>query len=154
MTDMTMTAVEAAALPARKVDDRADAIIKEYVIATMTAGLVPVPVFDLVAITGIQIKMAHSLCRHYGVPFQKEVARSIVLSIISGALPVKFGAATASLLKLIPGLGTASGTVGVVVLSGALSYATGRVFAEHLASGGTLLTLRTADVTGRFRSAF
>ena len=36
---------------------------KKYVIASMGAGLIPLPMVDLVALTGVQLKMLHSLAK-------------------------------------------------------------------------------------------
>jgi hypothetical protein len=45
----------------------------------------------------------------------------------------------ASLAKVVPGIGTATGMVSVSILGGATSYAIGNVFIQHFESGGTLL---------------
>lgn len=137
-----------------ELDPRIDSIIKDHMIAAMAFGLVPVPVFDMVAVIGVQLRMVHSLTRHHDVPFRKDLARSAILSLLGGVAPAALGTSATSLLKFIPGLGTIGGTVGVVLLAGATTYAVGRIFAEHLASGGTLLTLRTEDVAERFKTLF
>ncbi|MBI1208002.1 MAG: DUF697 domain-containing protein [Azospirillum sp.] len=121
--------------------DRADAIVKTGVIAAMGLGLVPIPVFDMVAVVGAILHMVRELARHYGVDFNEVLARSISVSLIGGVLPVLATAGLSSLLKVIPGFGSLAGGASVSVLSGALTYAVGRTFVSHFEGGGTLLDL-------------
>jgi len=130
-----------------------DRIIKNAVIAAMGVGLVPIPVVDLVGLVGIQLKMVHSLAQHYGVSFSEHLGRSLILSLVGGALPLSATVAASSLLKLIPGIGTLAGGATLAVSSGAITYAVGQVFAQHFESGGTLLDFDPARFRERFRQA-
>ncbi len=132
----------------------ANSTIKNYVIASMALGLVPVPVFDIVAVVATQLKMIHSLTRLYGIRFSENVAKSLILSLIGGVLPVTLGAGFASVLKFVPGLGSFAGGASVSILSGALTYAVGRIFVQHFESGGTLLDFDPSKVRDRFRAEF
>lgn len=134
--------------------NEANSTVKTYVIASMALGLVPVPVFDMVAVVGTQLKMIHALTRIYEVKFTENVAKSLILSLVGGVLPVTAAAGVGSLLKAIPGLGTLAGSASVSLLSGALTYAVGRVFVSHFESGGTLLDFDAAKVRERFRAEF
>ncbi|MEM7695457.1 MAG: YcjF family protein [Pseudomonadota bacterium] len=132
-------------------DYEVDGIVKNHVIASMAVGVVPVPIFDLVAVVGIQIRMMAKISELYDVPFSDDAARKIVISLIGGAVPVGVGASAASLLKSVPGLGSMTGAAGVILVGGATTYATGRLYAEHLASGGTVATLKGPAVKARFK---
>ena len=114
-------------------------ILKNYVIISMGLGMVPVPIFDLVALIGIQIKMVHSLAKQYGIPFKQDVAKSLVMSLISTALGVAGVMGMASLSKVFPMLGALFGGATIASLSSSLTYAVGRVFIWHFEQGGTLL---------------
>ena len=120
----------------------------------MALGLVPVPVFDMVAVVATQLKMIHALSRVYGVKFTENIAKSIVLSLIGGILPVGAAASVGSLLKTIPGLGSLAGSASVSLLAGALTFAVGKVFVQHFESGGTLLDFDPSKVRDRFREEF
>ncbi len=133
---------------------QANNTVKSYVIGSMALGLVPVPVFDFVAIVALQLKMVHSLSNIYGVKYSENMAKSIVMSLIGGIVPVSAGVGLASLIKFIPGLGSVAGAAGVSVLAGALTYAVGRVFTEHFESGGSLLDFSPEKMRNRFRQAF
>jgi len=132
----------------------ADSTIKNYVIAAMALGLVPVPVFDIVAIVALQLKMIHALTRIYGVTFTENVAKSLVLSLIGGILPVTAAASLASMIKVVPFAGSLVGSASVCILAGALTYAVGKVFMQHFESGGTLLDFSPAKVRELFRKEF
>lgn len=132
----------------------ADSTIKNYVIAAMALGLVPVPVFDIVAIVAVQLKMIHALTRIYGITFTENVAKSLVLSLIGGILPVTAAASLASMIKVFPFAGSLIGGASVCILAGALTYAVGKVFVQHFESGGTLLDFSPSKVRERFRNEF
>lgn len=131
-----------------------ESTIKNYVMASMALGLVPVPVFDVVAIVGVQLKMIHALARQYEVPFQRNLAKSIVLSLMGGVLPVAVTVGAASLFQVFPVVGTLAGGASVSILAGALTYAVGRVFQQHFEAGGTLMDFDVKKVRDRFKFEF
>ena len=51
-----------------------------------------------------------------------------------------------TLAKAIPGIGTTAGVVAMPILGGATTYATGKVFIQHFASGGTFLSFNPDKV--------
>ena len=119
--------------------NQANNIIRNHVIGVMGATLVPIPLFDLVALTGVQVKMLHSLAKLYDVPFSKNLGKSLIVSLLGGVMPTSAAMTLASLAKAVPGLGTATGMISVSVFGGATTYAIGSVFMQHFESGGTLL---------------
>lgn len=130
---------------------KANSLVKNYVITSMGFGIVPIPAFDLAALLGTQIKMVHGLSKEYGVPFKKEIVRSLILSILSGAVGVGGVMGVASLAKSFPIIGSLIGGGTVSALSGALTYAVGRVFVQHFEQGGTLLDLDTKKIRESFK---
>jgi uncharacterized protein (DUF697 family) len=102
-------------------------------------GLIPVPLADWAAITAIQLRMLHDLCREYHVPYDKARASRFVGAIVGGLIPTSVGYSLASFLKAIPILGTAA-VVAVPVMAYASTYALGEVFVPHFESGGNLYT--------------
>ncbi len=117
----------------------ANNIVKNHVVGAMAISLVPIPLVDLVGLTGIQLKMLHGLTRHYQVPFSENLGKSLIVSLVGGVMPTSTAMTLASLVKAVPGLGTATGMVSVTILGGATTYAIGQVFIQHFESGGTLL---------------
>ncbi len=119
-------------------DDRK--IIRNHVIGSMVVGLIPVPILDLAGIAGFQLNMIRRLAKAYGIPFNREKVKPLVASLIGGGVSIPIGSAIGSLLKVIPVVGQITGALALPVSAGAMTYAVGRVFVQHFASGGTFLT--------------
>ncbi|MDI1433123.1 YcjF family protein [Polyangium sorediatum] len=134
---------------------RADAIIRRNVLWALGVGLVPVPVADIIAVTGVQVKMLAELSELYELSFREDIAKKLIGSLLSGVLGVGAGAVIgASLGKLIPFVGTAFGIVTVPVISGAFTRALGKVFVMHFETGGTLLDFDPHKVRSHFKQEF
>lgn len=133
----------------------AEAVVRRNVLWAFGAGILPVPLFDLVAVTAVQLKMIKELTNLYGVTFREGVAKKLLASLISSGVGLGIGLALgASFAKLIPGIGTALGAVATPVTVGALTYATGRVFIMHFEAGGTLLDFDVAAMRAHFKAEF
>ena len=66
--------------------EQASKIIRNYSLGSMVPSLMPVPLLDLAAVTGIQLKMLHSLSQVYGVEFKEELSRAAISSLIGGTV--------------------------------------------------------------------
>ena len=51
--------------------DRSQEVIKNHVLISMGAGLVPIPILDIAAVTAVQIDMLKQLARVYDVSFSE-----------------------------------------------------------------------------------
>ena len=90
-----------------------------------------------------------------GVPFREDQVKSIIVSLLAGLGAPTVGAAiTASLAKSIPFLGTVSGFIAVPGVAAAFTYAVGKVFTQHFASGGTFLDFDPKKVREHFAREF
>ncbi|ESQ14408.1 MAG: DUF697 domain-containing protein [Thiohalocapsa sp. PB-PSB1] len=126
--------------------------IKNHVIIAMSLGLVPLPLFDLALLSGNQVAMIAALAKIYDVPFEEHRAKSIVVSLLAGTVPVLGVVGLSSGIKLIPGIGTLFGSGGVALSGGAITYAVGRAFADHFDSGRDLFDLDLNQLRARLRS--
>lgn len=137
-------------LPETRTADRAAAaqkIIKRRTLYAAGAGLLPVPVADAAAIVAIQLVMIRDLSRVYGQSFRASRVRAIITTLAGDV-------ATLSVTKLLPGFGSVlSGLTGSVA-GAASTYALGRVFSQHYAQGGTLLTLNPEASRAFYLSEF
>jgi uncharacterized protein (DUF697 family) len=138
-----------------KQSEQAATTVKKYTVGAMAVGVIPFPLVDLAALTAIQLKMLHSLSQIYDVEFKASLGKSAVSSLVGGVASVA-GAAplAASLTKLIPVVGHAISYTSLVVLNGASTYAIGKVFEQHFASGGTFLTFDPVKVREYFAEQF
>lgn len=128
---------------------KARIILNEYTVASMTIGLIPVPLADFAALSGLQFKMIHSFSRLYDQRFSENHSRTFITSLLGGSLPYTF-LRMASLVKLVPGVGTVVGTTSMVTIGGASTYALGKVLTQYFESGKSLDDLSPNAVKGMF----
>lgn len=131
-----------------------DAVIRKHVYGAMALGLAPVPVLDLVGLFAIQVDLVNSLAKQYGVAFSKDRVRNILGTLLGSALPVALGPAAFSVLKAIPLVGMTAGAATMTIMGGSATYAVGRVFNRHFASGGTLLDMDAGKLKESFRAYY
>jgi uncharacterized protein (DUF697 family) len=121
----------------------------------MGAGLVPVPVLDLAAVSGVQLKMISEISKIYGVPFHESRGKAAIGALIGFALPHVFTVGLlGSAVKALPLVGALAGAPTMALLSGAAAYALGKVFIQHFESGGTFLNFKPEDVQEYFKAQF
>lgn len=137
-----------------KREERLEKIAQYHILASMGTGLIPIPLVDLVALTGIQLNMIRKLCAEYEVPFKQDRGKSIVTSLLGGLLSTEFGAGLSSLVKCIPIIGQTVGAVTMPVIAGAATYAIYKVFVKHFESGGTILDLDPTKMKSFFSEQF
>lgn len=135
--------------------DKSNAEIKKYVYASIAAGFLPTPLLDLTAVTGIQLKLVHSISKHYGKTFSKEIGKGVILSLIGYVSAHSFVTrGAASLIKVIPVVGSVLGGVALASVSGATTYAIGKIFIKHFEAGGTLLDFNAEKMKEHFKKLF
>lgn len=118
-----------------KDQQQSDSVIKSHCAMAMMAGVIPLPMLDVVGVTAIQLDMVKQMARIHKVDYNLESGKALISSL-TGASFARFGA---SALKIFFGLGTIMGGVAMSVLSGASTYAIGKVFDQHFSSGGSLV---------------
>ncbi|MDM8523248.1 DUF697 domain-containing protein [Desulfococcaceae bacterium HSG8] len=132
-----------------------DRLIRHHVYGSMAVGLIPLPLVDFASMTAIQLNMLRVLAKRYGVPFSKDMVKNILSSLVGGAVPVAAsGPLAASLAKAVPAAGMTVGVVTMPIISGATTYAVGKVFVQHFASGGNFLTFNPEKVKDYYAKMF
>ncbi len=154
--ETTCAEADSACSPEPTAEDQALLIVHNHMLGAMAAAAVPVPLFDLAAVTAIQFRMLACLAEHYDVPFESQITKSTIGAVIGGVAVPELGRVAgqyavrnvpasfvrslpASISKFVPGLGLVAGVLAMPVVTGASTYALGRVFIRHFASGGTFL---------------
>ncbi len=130
--------------------DRADSLIRKHVLWASGAGLIPIPLADVAAVTGVQINMLRDLTKLHGSELSESVLQSFVTALTGGML-ARIGA---SAIKAIPGIGTLLGGASMSIMSGASTYAVGHVAKKHLESGGNLATVDLDKAKREYGSAY
>lgn len=130
-------------------------ITTKYMWWTMGAGLIPIPFVDLVAVSGVQLKMIKDMADIYDVKFSENRGKSIVSALLGSIVPNSLAAGgVGSLLKMIPFVGTVIGGISMSLFSGAATYAMGKVFIQHFETGGTFLDFNPDSVKEYFKTQF
>ena len=116
--------------------DEADRIITKHTLWAMGAGLVPVPIVDVAAVTAVQLDMIKELASQYGADFSTSKGKAFA-SALTGSTFARIGATA---VKRVPVVGWAVGGASMSVLSGATTYAIGKMACEVFEKGGDLST--------------
>ncbi|WP_051321339.1 YcjF family protein [Chrysiogenes arsenatis] len=132
----------------------ANTTVNNHTAMAAGVGLIPFPLLDMVAITGLQINMLSRLCAIYGVPFSQDRAKHIVASLVGGAGTYYLSPPVMSLVKFIPLVGQAAAMLTMPAIAGASTYAVGKVFIRHFESGGTFLTFDPAKTKEYFSKMY
>ena len=134
---------------ARERSERADRIIRSHTLWGMGAGLIPVPMFDVLAVSAIQIDMLKQLAEAYDSDFTENLGKTFVTALTGGT----FARVGASLIKAVPGVGTLVGGASMSVLSGASTYAVGQVAKRQYETGGNLVDIDINSARERYDEA-
>lgn len=120
--------------------EEAQGIVQTSMYCAMAAGIVPIPMFDFIAVTGIQLDMLRRLSNLYNVEFMQNKGKNVLGALTGGGFSASLSPLFASTIKVIPLVGSTLGAVSMPVIAGATTYAIGKVFIQHFESGGTFLT--------------
>lgn len=131
-------------------NDIAQEIVKTHLLLAVGGGLIPIPLVDFAAVTGVQINMIRSLAKVYAQDFNEQVGKSIVTSLVGTSL----ARIAASAIKTIPLIGSILGAASMSVLSGASTYAVGQVFIQHFGKGGTLHNFNPDQAKAQYNEEF
>jgi uncharacterized protein (DUF697 family) len=134
------TAITVMAYPVH-VREEAVEIVTRFALLSAATPLIPIPVLDSVAVSGVQLAMISELCKRYGQDYSKNVAQSLVGAGGAGLLSLFFsnsapGRALKNAAAAIPLIGPIVrwGT-GPVVLAG-YTWILGLAFIQHFEMGG------------------
>jgi uncharacterized protein (DUF697 family) len=143
--DDAIAGTSATAETAEPREEVASRLVDRFAIWSGVAGLVPVPVVDLVAVGGLQLQMLRRLSQIYGVAFSENSGKALIASLAGAMIPTTSGIGAASVLKAVPVVGTIVAGFVMPALSAGATYAIGKAFIQHFESGGTLLDFNPPD---------
>lgn len=136
-------------------DLSAQNLIKSYVIASIGAGTVPLPLFDIAAVVAIQLRMIQKLSQLYGKRYSERAARNTITGLLGGTLGYGAGYIVGfSAAKLIPAVGWMIGVASVPLFAGGSTYAVGRTLVHHFEEGGSLFDMNTSKLRAYYREQF
>lgn len=123
----------------------ADRIIKFHARLATGAGLIPVTGVDIALVTAVQVHMVKKITEAYEVPFDEEVVKVGLTSIIGATIArlVAYGAREA--FNSFSQFGALADNLTNAAISGFFTAATGEIYSMHFESGGTLADLNISD---------
>ena len=130
----------------------ASKLVDRFAIWSGVAGLIPVPVVDVLAVGGLQVQLVRRISQIYDVPFSENRGKALIASLAGSMIPTTSGMGAASALKAVPIFGTIAAGFVMPALSAGATYAIGKAFIQHFASGGTLLDFNPPDYRDFFRA--
>lgn len=141
-TDATGSA--AADAPEQR-DQTASKLVDRFAIWSGVAGLVPLPIVDVLAVGGLQLQLLRRLSQIYDVDFSENRGKALIAALAGCMIPATSGMGAASALKAIPVVNILAAGFVMPVLSAGATYAIGKAFVQHFESGGTLLDFNPPD---------
>jgi uncharacterized protein (DUF697 family) len=136
---------DASAMTDHDRDVSAVKLVDRFALWSGAAALIPLPLVDMAAVGGLQLRMLSRLSGIYGIPYSENRAKAIMASFAGTLIPASAAPAAASVLKSFPGIGTAIAALTMPTFSAGATYMIGRAFIQHFASGGTLLDFDPPD---------
>lgn len=127
-------------------EEQAEKMIEAAVEWSMSAGNLPIPIADLVAVTALQVDLVRQLAGIYEVSILDGKLESWI-DTLSGSILANIGS---DFIKTIPGLGKIVGGDSMSILAGASTYAIGHVFAKHLERRGTMKNFKAEEYQDYF----
>jgi len=126
-------------------DQVASKLVDRFAVWSGVAGLVPLPVVDVLAVGGLQVQMLRRLSQIYDVEFSENRGKALIAALAGCMIPATSGMGAASALKAIPVINILAAGFVMPVLSAGATYAIGKAFIQHFESGGTLLDFNPPD---------
>ena len=120
-------------------------LVDRFAIWSGVAGLIPVPVVDVLCVGGLQVQMLRRLSQIYNVEFSENRGKALIAALAGTMIPATSGMGAASALKAIPVVNILAAGFVMPVLSARATYAIGKAFVQHFESGGTLLDFNPPD---------
>jgi uncharacterized protein (DUF697 family) len=109
-------------------------VVERHKTYAAIGGLSPLPILNVAGVAAIVMRMVKQLSELYGVPFERDRTRSLIISLIGGAVPTGLGTATASTLAFVLPAHALVGLGVSAVTAGALTRGIGLVFLDHFES--------------------
>ena len=106
-------------------------IVERHRTYAAIGGLSPLPIVNVAGVAALVMRMVKQLSDLYGVPFERDRTRSLIISILGGATPTGLGTVTASTLAFALPASALVGLAVTALTAGALTRGIGLVFIEH-----------------------
>lgn len=118
-----------------------DKLIQNHVLMSAGAGLLPLPLLDVAAITAIQLDLLVKITESYELSFKDTQLKAFIAALGGGILSGLGG----TVAQLIPGIGILGGKLTTSALAGSSTYAIAQAYIKYLEDGGSFLDFKADD---------
>jgi len=141
-----------------KIDDvtraKVQDIIKNRALLAAGLGLVPVPGFNFVSATAIQIAMVQSITKLCNIEVKKSWIKNIISSVLGGIASTGLSQFAANGLINVPLVGTSLAVISAPALNGLTTYALGYMFLRYFESADGFLKTNFEALGSWFKEGF
>src|SRR5262249_30353367 len=127
-------------------EEMASKLVDRFALWSGVAGAMPRAPVVVSPCGRLQIQMVRRISQIYDVEFSENRGKTLIASLAGSLIPATSGVGAASMLKTIPIIGTIAGGFVMPVLSAGATYAIGKAFIQHFATGGTPLRFHPPDI--------
>jgi uncharacterized protein (DUF697 family) len=106
-------------------------IVERHKMYAGLGGLVPMPAVNVVSVTAVVLRMVKALSDLYGVPFERDKTRTVVIGLMGGAAPTGLAAATAATFAFAAPIAGPLGLAVSTVVAASLTRRIGLYFIER-----------------------
>jgi uncharacterized protein (DUF697 family) len=129
-------------------------IVKNRSLLAAGLGIVPVPVFNLVSATAVQIAMVQSITRLYNIEVKKSWIKNIIASVLGGITTTGLSGVAVRGLVGAPLVGASLAVLSAPALNGLTTYAIGYMFVRYFESPDGFLKTNAKALGGWFKEGF
>jgi len=141
-----------------KIDDATRAkvqeIIKNRALLAAGLGLVPVPGFNFVSTTVIQIAMVQSITKLCNIEVKKSWIKNIISSVLGGITSTGLSQFAACGLGSVPMIGNSLAVISAPAINGLTTYAIGHMFLRYFESEDGFLKTNFKALGNWFKEGF
>ena len=133
---------------------RGEEIIKRHSFIAAGLGIVPVPIFNLVSVSVIQVTMVQAITRLYNVEAKKSWIKNVIASVLGGVGAAGLSGLAMKNVSAIPVIGASLAAFSGPALNGLSTYAIGYMFVRYFESSKGFLKANAAALAEWFSEGF
>jgi len=141
-----------------KIDDvtraKVQDIIKNRALLAAGLGFVPVPGFNFVSTTVIQIAMVQSVTKLCNIEVKKSWIKNIISSVLGGIASTGLSQLAAGTFGAVPVVGTSLAVISAPAINGLTTYAIGYMFLRYFESEDGFLKTNFEALGNWFKEGF